>query len=249
MEVIGLIPAAGRAVRLAPLPCSKELYPIGFQAAQEGSRPKVVGHFLLEKMRAAGITKAYMVLRQGKWDIPAYFNDGRMVGMDIAYRVVPDSPSVPHTLDGAYSFTKNTLVAFGFPDILFRTRDAYARMLSRQLETRADVVLGLFSIGETRKWDMVELDERGRVTGIEIKPAQSTLRLAWCIAVWTPVFSDFIHHFVAGHEAGAREPIVSDVLLAAVRKQLRVEAVEFPEDMCLDIGTPEDLMNASNQKW
>src|SRR5688572_17155863 len=136
MEVIGLIPAAGRAVRLAPLPCSKELYPIGFQAAQEGSRPKVVGHFLLEKMRAAGITKAYMVLRQGKWDIPAYFNDGRMVGMDIAYRVVPDSPSVPHTLDGAYSFTKNTLVAFGFPDILFRTRDAYARMLSRQLETR-----------------------------------------------------------------------------------------------------------------
>ncbi len=29
-DVIGLIPAGGQAKRLSPLPCSKELYPIGF---------------------------------------------------------------------------------------------------------------------------------------------------------------------------------------------------------------------------
>jgi len=29
-EVVGIIPASGRATRIAPLPCSKELYPVGF---------------------------------------------------------------------------------------------------------------------------------------------------------------------------------------------------------------------------
>ncbi|MGH8772647.1 MAG: hypothetical protein ACREV2_15955, partial [Burkholderiales bacterium] len=69
-EVVGLIPAAGRALRLKPLPCSKELYPIGFHEAEPGVpfRPKVVCHYLLEKMRAAGITQVCIILLRGKWD-------------------------------------------------------------------------------------------------------------------------------------------------------------------------------------
>ncbi|MGH7410208.1 MAG: dTDP-glucose pyrophosphorylase, partial [Candidatus Methylomirabilis sp.] len=63
-DVIGLLPAGGEARRLAPLPCSKELYPLGFRSVDEGRslRPKVACHYLLEKMRAAGITRAYIVL-------------------------------------------------------------------------------------------------------------------------------------------------------------------------------------------
>ncbi|MGH8730039.1 MAG: hypothetical protein ACREV9_18180, partial [Burkholderiales bacterium] len=57
-NVIGVIPAAGRALRLQPLPCSKELFPVGM----EDGRPKVVCHYLLEKMRAAGIAKACIVI-------------------------------------------------------------------------------------------------------------------------------------------------------------------------------------------
>jgi glucose-1-phosphate thymidylyltransferase len=45
-EVVGLIPAGGHAKRIAPLPCSKELYPVGFRAVDDGRslRPKVVCH-------------------------------------------------------------------------------------------------------------------------------------------------------------------------------------------------------------
>lgn len=32
-QLVGLIPAAGRGTRLAPLPFSKELVPVGFQHA------------------------------------------------------------------------------------------------------------------------------------------------------------------------------------------------------------------------
>lgn len=64
-EVIGLLPAAGQATRIAPLPGSKELYPIGFRSVEGGSlRPKVVCHYLLEKMRLAGIRKAYFCCAQ-----------------------------------------------------------------------------------------------------------------------------------------------------------------------------------------
>src|SRR5919198_802835 len=92
-EVLGLIPAAGQATRIAPLPCSKEIYPIGLSLLDEGrgSRPKVACHYLLEKMRAAGIAKSYIVLREGKWDIPTYLLDGWMFQMHLAYLMIERS--------------------------------------------------------------------------------------------------------------------------------------------------------------
>ena len=55
LKLIGLVPAAGRATRIQPLPCSKELLPVGFQATgrlddDQALRPKVVSHYLLESM-------------------------------------------------------------------------------------------------------------------------------------------------------------------------------------------------------
>ena len=62
-ELIGLVPA-GRGTRLATLPCSKEIYPVGFDSSRDGRslHPKVACSYLLEKMRLARIEKAYIVL-------------------------------------------------------------------------------------------------------------------------------------------------------------------------------------------
>src|SRR6266852_4220551 len=154
-EVVGLLPAGGQATRIAPLPCSKELYPIGFRHVDGGRsvRPKVVCHYLLEKMRLAGISKTYIVLREGKWDIPAYLGDGTMLDMHLAYLLIRQSPGVLYTLDQAYPFVQDALVAFGFPDIIFRSDDAFLRLLARQTATKADLVLGLFPAGQPQKWD------------------------------------------------------------------------------------------------
>ena len=86
-EIVGLIPAAGQARRLAPLPCSKEVFPVGFEPvdAKGVGRPKPVCIFLLEKMAAAGAWKVYIVLRDGKWDIPSYLGDGSRYGLSLAY--------------------------------------------------------------------------------------------------------------------------------------------------------------------
>lgn len=197
-EIVGLLPAAGQAARIAPLPCSKELYPIGFRQVDSHSlRPKVVSHYLLEKMRLAGAKKAYIIIREGKWDIPTYLRDGTIVDMSLAYLMITLPFGAPYTLDQAYPFVQNALIVFGFPDIIFQPDDAFVQLISKQMDTGADLVLGLFPAIQPQKMDMVDLDDKGLIRRIVIKPDQTDLFYTWIIAVWTPVFTDFLHKYLA----------------------------------------------------
>lgn len=258
-EVIGVVPAAGKGTRLAPLPCSKELYPIGFaQTGREGTlRPKAVSEYLFDKFRAAGIGKSIVIIRTGKWDIPAYFGDGQLVGIDLAYLVISDSWGPPATIDRAYPFVKAACVAFGFPDILFGPDDVFVHLLQRQTESGCDVVLGLYPAHDPRSMDMVDVDPQGRVRTIELKPPASQSTYAWICAVWTPVFTEFLHRFLAAPETRANLALLANpqtdpsgdlpvgaVLRAAVQAGLRVEGVSFPGETYLDIGTPAALSAA-----
>jgi glucose-1-phosphate thymidylyltransferase len=247
--VIGLIPAGGLGERLYPLPCSKEIYPVGFRNTHVKSemRPKVACHYLLETMRFAGISKAYIVLRNGKWDIPAYLGNGSMLDMHLAYLMVGLPFGPPYSLDEAYPFLREVIVAFGFPDILFEPESAFTKLLQRQENSDADVVLGLFPADEPQKMDMVDLDDRDRVREIVIQPSQTDLRYSWDIAVWRPTFTEFLHKYLATHRASAAstpELSVGEVIQAAIREKLRVEGVQVSEQPYLDIGTAQGLDKA-----
>ena len=244
MDVVGLLPAGGQATRLGRLPLSKELFPVGFDEGIAGQpRPKAVGQYLLENMRRAGITKAFWILRPGKWDIPAYFGDGKALDLRLAYLTVHVAYGVPYTLDQAFPFVQTMTVALGFPDILFQPEDAYSQILSRLNASEADVVLGLFPTGQPWKAGMVEFDAAGRVTQIIEKPSQSDLTYMWAIAVWRPSFTQFLHEYVCGHVVGTELPI-GDVIQAAIQAGLQVEAEPFATGSCRDVGTPADLRQA-----
>jgi glucose-1-phosphate thymidylyltransferase len=248
-EVVGVVPAGGHATRIAPLPCSKELYPIGFRSVEAGGepRPKVVSHYLLEKMRFAGILKAYIVLRPGKWDIPAYFGDGSMLNMHLAYLTLGCPFGVPFTVDQAYPFARDARVAFGFPDILFDAEDAFEKLLVRHSENRADISLGLTPVDRSPRFDKVDFDENGAVREIHLGLLDSRLRYGWVIAVWNPTFTEFLHGYVrnrATTAAGGRELSAGHAIKAALHGGLRVEALPVDEEPYLDIGTPEDLAKA-----
>ncbi len=244
LEVIGLLPAGGQATRLAPLPLSKELFPIGFASDAAGQvKPKVVGQYLLERMRLAGITKAFWILRPGKWDIPAYFGDGARLEMRLAYLTVHVAHGVPYTLNQAFPFVQTAIVALGFPDILFQPEDAYSQILARLRRGKADVVLGLFPTQQPQKAGMVEFDAAGQVMQIIEKPQQSELTYMWAIAVWRPSFTQFLNDYVSRHLAGTELPI-GDVIQAAIAAGLRVEAEPFATGSFRDVGTPDDLRQA-----
>jgi glucose-1-phosphate thymidylyltransferase len=245
-EVIGLIPAAGRATRIAPLPGSKELYPVALRGTGDAVRPKVVSHFVLERMRLAGVRRAYLVLREGKWDIPSYYNDGTaLLDMHLAYLMMRVPYGAPFTLDQAYPFVRQARIALGFPDMVFEPAEAYARVLARQEETRAEVVLGLFPCDRPYSADMVECDPQGRVRQILIKQNVTHLRYTWVVAVWTPAFTQLLHEFVQtalqSGEATRQELFLSHVVLAAMGQGMTIHTVTFPDGRYLDIGAPETL--------
>ena len=263
MKRIGLIPAAGTANRIAPLPCSKELYPIGFQSIGEGCgpRPKVVSQYLLEKMRLSDIIEVYFVLRKGKWDIPGYFGDGKSLGMHLAYLMMDLPFGVPYSIDQAYPFVKDSTVVFGFPDIIFQPDTAFASLLARQAESSADLVLGLFPARQSQKADMVDISADGRIREIIVKPDCTHLSYAWIIAVWTQVFTQFMHdylirrldeirqHNIHNNLPQLRELFFGEVIKAAVDNHLYVEGVPFQDGSFLDIGTPDSLLKTIRQSF
>jgi glucose-1-phosphate thymidylyltransferase len=257
-EVIGLIPCGGLGSRITPLPCSKEILPVGLRKTTDGLlRPKVVSHYLLEKMQQGGVRKAYFILRKGKWDIPDYYGDGSSIGMDLGYLIAALPYGPPYTLDQAYPFVRSTRVAFGFPDILFDPSDAFNQALHRQEATQADLVLGLYRINDARPSDMIATDRGGRVREIVLKPYRKKLKQVWMFAVWTPTFTEFLHNYLKAPRTSAQLPgatlpaelTVGHVIEAAIREGVATQSIFFRRQKYLDIGTPEGLHQVSTGQW
>jgi glucose-1-phosphate thymidylyltransferase len=244
VEIMGLIPAAGQATRLGRLPCSKEMLPVGFELGEGGLRPKSACVVLLENMRLAGVHTAFIVIQDGKWDIPHGLGDGSVVDMSLGYlmRGLPYGP--PYSLDQAYPFVRDAVVAFGFPDILVRPEESYSRLRQHSERSAADVVLGLYPAHSPEIMDMVELDERQRIVRLEIKPDRTSLRYAWINAIWSPTFTEFLRTYLGQIPPPSQEVTVGHVLRAAIEKGFTIEGVPFPEGRYLDIGTPAQLAQA-----
>jgi glucose-1-phosphate thymidylyltransferase len=236
---------AGRASRLARLPFSKELYPTEREVDGQ-ARPVPVSWHLLEQLRVAGARRAYLVLRQGKWDIPGYYRDGAStVGLPMAYLVAQAPHGVPFTLDTAAPFVADAVVATGFPDILLSPPDALRRVVSRLVETESDVSLGLFPWHDPTTDDMVRTDHDGRVVGYHRKEALPDLRYTWSLAAWGPRFTALLHESVAAWAPGLggaeAEMAIGLVLQAALDAGLVVQSVTFDDGRMLDIGSPAGL--------
>jgi len=245
-EVIGLIPAAGWATRMGQLPFSKELYPVALKPTGDdpAPQPRPVCEFLLESLRSAGVSRILVIVRDGKWDIPRHLEDGSKFGLSIGHLIKEGKRGAPYTIDCAYPYVCDAVVAMGFPDMAFECPDGFRACLDRLGAGDVDVVLGLFPADHPELVDMVAPDRNGLVTDIAIKPAETDLTLCWGIAVWRPSFSDFLHRWAAGDEpASARlgEPYLGDALRAAMAAGLRVAAVQVSATPFVDVGTPAGL--------
>ncbi|MDO4637389.1 MAG: sugar phosphate nucleotidyltransferase [Lautropia sp.] len=260
---VGLIPAAGRGTRLAPLPFSKELMPVGFQHAREGAdrKPKPVSQYLLERMRRAGTQQVFFITRPGKGDIADYYGDGRRLGMDFAYLQAGLPWGPPFSLAQAVPFIGDAEVVFGFPDILIDPVDSFTPLLARQVATGADVVLGLFNATAREPGDVITWDrDSGQVLNLETKeerPQRPAHYICWMFAVWNGRFSAFLkaecerlagvarQRLAAAPQAPAPEWPVGAVISAAIRAGLQVNSVYFPQGRFLDIGEPDGITAAA----
>jgi len=248
-NIIGVIPAAGTAQRLQPMPWSKELMPIGIGLGKSIMGMKfdvVIGH-LIECMQIADAEKAFVVIRKGKWDIPAFLGNGSSHGLPLAYVVTEILDGVPFSVDQTYSFVSAKHVLFGFPDILFKPKTALRQLLQRREITKADIVLGLFPTRNHAAMDMVEITSKGRVVAVQVKPKRTRLKWTWILAVWGRNFRNYLHDTISkfANEPAKRikgaEIHMGHVLQSAIRADIYVDTVSFPSGRCVDIGTPERL--------
>jgi glucose-1-phosphate thymidylyltransferase len=246
--LVGLIPAAGLAKRVSPLPGSKELFPVGFHEVESDGHvrlcPTVVSQYLLDNMRRAGAMQVWMVLGKGKWDIVQYFGDGSEFGVRIAYLVMDRLWGMPYTLDQAWPWIADRTVLFGMPDTIFTPPDAFARLVSRHRDLQADVTLGVFPTDQPQRLSPVQMEADGRVLAITDKPAHTSTMNTWGCACWSPRFSRLMHDYLGSIAPPQREVVLADVFQHAMAKGLRVYGLFFADGEYIDIGTPDDLVVA-----
>ncbi len=243
---------AGHGSRLGRLPFSKELFPVDLTE----DKITVAAEHLMRGMKIAGISQFHLVIRKGKWDIPAYFGSRFDDEVPIAYHLTTYGYGVPFSVHQAYSFIRNNIVLLGFPDIIFKPEDVYVEVLEDLMTSDAKVTLGLFPVNNPSKYDMVDFDNRGYVNNINIKPGTTDSKFAWIIAAWKPAFSDFLDQFIhqlldstKQDELDVMDLHFGDVLIDALHKGINIRAIGLEEGRCIDLGTIEDLKSFSPRKW
>ena len=256
MDIVGIIPAAGTATRLSPLPCSKEILPVGMEqwGDKPYKRPKVAIQYLLDAMREADIQKTYVIIRKNKWDIPAFLGDGNIFGINIAYLMMGLPYGTPFSINQAYPFINSNLVALGFPDILIRPQNVYRTLISKLKKDQADVVLGLFRATNPQKMDMIEFDKSSKISRIVIKPKKTVLQYTYINAVWTPVFSKYMNEYLIKkcgeiEKTAGKELYVGHVLQAFMNDGNAVTYSIIENGSYTDIGTLDDYSDAVSEYW
>jgi glucose-1-phosphate thymidylyltransferase len=191
MDPVGLVPAAGRAERLQPLPCSKEVYLVG-------GRP--VMDFVVDRLRAADCRRLRVITRPDKEDVIAHAQD---LGAEV---VLGTPPTLSASLAlGLQSLADSDIVLVGLPDTLWQPIDGFVQLLAR-LEDGADIVLGVFESDEPERSDVVVLDERGLVQRVHVKETDPPGNLVWgCFVARVGALAGLQHSPSPGHFFDERE--------------------------------------------
>lgn len=247
-EVIGIIPAAGQGTRVAYLPCSKEVFPIGFRTVKSGHHvnwvPKAVGLYTMEQMIKTGAKRIFIVIGEGKWDIPKYFGDGSRFGVSIAYLLQEHLSGMPGALNLARPWLKNEVILFGMPDTIIEPSDAFAQALKVHEFTKADVTLGAFPTSTPERFGMVKFAADGRLIYTEDKPLQTNLEYMWGFACWERTFVNFMSDHLRKIGKPQQEIVIGDIFQAGLDAGLRLQVVPFAQGRYIDIGVPNGLMSA-----
>lgn len=243
-DLVGVLPAAGRGTRLAPLRYPKELLPIVYEPApgDDGSvRPRAVAEYALDAIATAGAVRTVLVVAPWKLDVVNYFGDGHHVGIDIGYVYQEEARGLPYAIDLARPWTRGHDVAFAMPDTIITPSDALRRLRAHYLHTDADLALAVFPTPDAHRLGPVVLRD-GRVEAVVDKPADPPAMNTWGAAVWGDTFADLLHDGLARVPAGGGEPALGAFFDQAVRQGLRVVALEFADGSFEDAGTRSGIL-------
>jgi glucose-1-phosphate thymidylyltransferase len=217
MAVVGVIPAAGYATRLQPLPCSKEMLEI---------RGRPVMDYVVERMCRTDC-ELRVVTRPEKEDVIAHAKE---LGATIVL-AYPATTSESFAA-GMEDLAPDDIVLIGWPDTLWEPEDGYVQLIEA-VEEGHEIALGLFDTPDLERSDVLSFDESGRITGLHIKPAEPPSTWIWGCAAAR-------FRALAGLE---REEWPGSFFNSLCQKGVELYALRL-SDVWLDIGTREALERA-----
>ena len=237
-EYIGLIPAAGKGVRLG-LPYPKELYPVIRE-----NKYKPIAQFVVDNMVAAGLKHIVFVVNETKHQLIGFFGNGSRFDCNLSYVVQEQnshngqstSPGLAHALDSAYHLVKEKTVCFGMADTIMQPEDIFQKGLA-SVSIDDDVILMLFQTERPEKFGMVKYNQDGRVLAIVDKPKQTELTEMWGCIIWHPRFTEFLHESV--NQSG-----ISDFALImnnAIQEGYKFRGIHVVDGLYIDLGTYEEI--------
>ena len=238
-QLIGLIPAAGKGIRLG-LPYPKELYPVIRE-----NRYKPISQFVLGNLVAAGVKHIVFVINETKHQLIGYFGNGHRFGCQISYvvqeptlrRGKSTSPGLAHALDSGYHLTRGKTVLFGMADTIMQPVDVF-KTAYQQSRPDDDVVLVLFPTERPEKFGMVRTDAEGRVLEIVDKPTQTDLTEMWGCILWRPSFTEYLHESV--NQRGISD--FAAIMNNAIEEGYKFRGVHIPDGVYIDLGTYDEIM-------
>ena len=237
-EIIGLIPAAGKGLRLG-LPYPKELYPV-----IRDNHYKPVSQFVLDNMTHAGVRHVVFVINETKHQLISYFGNGHRFGCDISYVVqeaareadASTSPGLAHALDSAYHLTRGKTVFFGMADTVMLPSDVFRHTYAAS-QPADDVALALFETERPEKFGMVESRPDGTVARIVDKPRQTNLVEMWGCIIWRPSFTEFLRKCVS---QGLGD--FAEIMNRAIAQGSTFRGVSIKGGIYHDLGTYDEIM-------
>jgi glucose-1-phosphate thymidylyltransferase len=240
---IGLLPAAGRARRLAPLRYPKELLPINYERDDAGGmRARAIAEYAIEAIRLAEVMRVLLVVAPWKMDIVSYVGDGRQFGVDVGYLYQQDARGLPPALDLASPWCHGCHTVFALPDTIFQPRDALRTLRALYLDERADLALAVFPTPEPHRLGPVVLNGR-QVARVLDKPTVPPAANTWAAGIWSDQFTALLHDSATSTcKDTAAEPVLGAVFERAIREGMRVVGLEFRDGSFVDIGTPDGML-------
>lgn len=169
----GIIPAAGKGSRIQPLAFSKELLPLGGRSDVNGSRPRAVSDYLIERLVIGGATKLCFVISPGKSDILEYYG-GSAHSAAICYSVQPQPTGLCDSIFRAMPFIDPAApVMVGLPDTIWFPADALCALPNSHFSFL------LFPVEQPEHFDAVVMDAKNRVMEIQVKQTGACSHWIW----------------------------------------------------------------------
>lgn len=172
-KVYGILPMAGKGIRLQPIGFSKELYPVIYK-----NRHYAISDFSIRAMERAGVDEIKLVVNPEKLDIAKYYSNYHKKLSIYFYSSssLPDSCLYP-----IESLHDEDICLFGLPDTLFAPSTGYQKIVDCLNDHKMGICLGLFKVPDSTKYDSVKFDKNMNVLEVRVKKNPACSEYIWGI--------------------------------------------------------------------